>query len=51
MLMRNQLTSLVTDADLAIPGTVASFPQARVSVIKHLAATLKWPAREQRERK
>jgi hypothetical protein len=50
MSMRNQLTSLNTDAEMAIPGMVASFPQARVSVITHLAATPKWPAREQRER-
>jgi hypothetical protein len=50
MLMRNQKTSLNTDADFALPGTVAPFPQTRVFVIKHPVATLTWPTREQRER-
>jgi hypothetical protein len=50
MLMRNQKTSLDTDADFALPGMVASFPQTRVFVIKHPVAILKWRTREQRER-
>ena len=50
MLMRNQKTSLDTDADFAFPGMVAFFPLTRVFVIKHPVATLKWRTREQRER-
>ena len=50
MLMRNQNDSLDTDAELAFPAMVASFPQTRVFVIKHPVATLKWLTREQRER-
>ena len=49
MSMRNQKTSLDTDADLALPGMVACFPLARVVVIKHPTA-LTWRTREQRER-
>lgn len=51
MLMRNQMTSLDTDADFTRPGMVASVPQTRVVVIKHSAAILKWRTLEQRERK
>lgn len=50
MFMRNQKSSLDTDADFARPGLVASFPQTRVVVIKHPVATPKWWTREQRER-
>jgi hypothetical protein len=50
MLIRNQKTSQVTDADLALPDMVAFFPQTRVFAIKHPVATLNWPTREQRER-
>jgi hypothetical protein len=51
MSMRNQMTSPDTDADLALPGMVASFPRTRVVVvIKHLFVTLAWRTREQRER-
>ena len=50
MLMRNQMTSLETEADSALPGMVASSPHARVFVIEHPVATLKWRTREQRER-
>ena len=50
MLMRNQKTSLDADADFALPDMVASSPQTRVFVIKHMVATLKWRTREQRER-
>lgn len=50
MSMRNQITSLNTDADFALPGMVASFPHTRVIVIKHLFVTLLWRTRWQRER-
>ncbi len=50
MLMRNQKTSLDTEADSALPGMVVSFPQTRVYAIKYPVATLKWWTREQRER-
>jgi hypothetical protein len=50
MSMRNQKTSLNTDAEFVLSGMVAFFPQTRVFVIKHPVATLKWLTREQRER-
>jgi hypothetical protein len=50
MLMRDHKTSLNADADFTLPGMVASFPRARVLVIKHLATTLAWRTREQRAR-
>jgi len=50
MLMRNQKTSLNTDAHGVRPRMVASFPQTRVLVIKYSVAILKWRTREQRER-
>jgi len=50
MLMRNQMTSADTDADSALLGMVAPFPQIPVLVIKHRDLTLIWWTREQRER-
>jgi hypothetical protein len=48
MLMRNQMTSLNTEAAFALPGMVASLPETCVLVIKSPVAILKWPTCEQR---
>jgi hypothetical protein len=50
MLMRNQMILLATNANLALPGLVASFPQTRAFVIKHSNVVLTWRAPEQREK-